>query len=225
MSRKRGQVLCTSDAGLLDRVYCDESLTSINRKRHCNIRSPYDLSNLAHREQPLDSTSDSGPASDRSQDVPESDCEGPLQNLTLEWSGKIIEGLRSVQSTRDLKEPLANYLAQFYHAATSLTCDSVSSSIEEQEDPKAELSNRIGYLLQRNSVLCNVIRHQYDTIRRLQTNDMIVSTLMKEKAALSDELMRLRECVNAYIGSMTTGVSSTCQPFDSHFTRRPPDVC
>ncbi|GFE53233.1 glutamate synthase small subunit, putative [Babesia ovis] len=225
---KRGQVICSTEPGLWEKGYYDEPIR-VSRKRHCHLRTSYGIPSPLRRDPPV-----LQPVYDTDADVcnlADSDnttFPRPIRTLISEWSDKIIDGLRNVQNTRDLKEPLANYLAQFYTAICSANCDTASPCPEEnrdQEGSKDQLVNRIGHLLQRNSVLCNVVRHQYDTIRRLQTSETLVSNLQKEKAALSDELSRLKECVNAYVGTVSNGVGPNYESLGLHFTRRPPDVC
>ncbi|GBE59002.1 dynein heavy chain 5 axonemal, putative [Babesia ovata] len=219
MTNKRGQILCTSDPGIPESAYCDETFGRMSRKRHCSVRSLYEESATGRRDSPA-RPSDS--PSSVTLILPDEEDAISLHELASEWSEKIVDGLRRMQSTQDLKEPLANYLTQFYHAAISRGCEDTSQPENSQGDQSEELSNRIGQLLHRNNVLCNVIRNQYETIRRLQASEVLASSLMREKVALRDELLGLKECVNAYVGSV--GAGSSCGPCDSHFTRRPPDV-
>ncbi|CDR96925.1 hypothetical protein BBBOND_0308290 [Babesia bigemina] len=219
MTHKRGQILCTSDPCIPESVYCDETFGRVSRKRHCNVRSPYEVAATGRRDSPNRPIESPGAATPVLPDVEGSTS---LQELASEWSDRIVEGLRRMQNTHDLKEPLANYLTQFYHAAVSRGCEPTSQPEHPQGDQGEELANRIGQLLHRNNVLCNVIRNQYETIRRLQANEALASSLMKEKAALREELLGLKECLNAYVGSVGAGAS--CGPCDAQFTRRPPDV-
>ncbi|GIX60686.1 dynein heavy chain 5 axonemal, putative [Babesia caballi] len=222
MDGKRGQVLCSSDPGLLDNMYYDEPFGRVNRKRHCNVRSPFEMPSPGRREPSASLVY--GEDTAITLDVEELDAMPSLHALTNEWSDKILEGLRRVQSTRDLKEQLVHYLVQFYHATVAVKCESAPQPPDKPDGSKEHLLNRIGQLGQHNTVLSGVVRRQYETIRRLQGSEAMASNLMKEKVALSEELANLKQAVNAYVGSVAAGVTKCCGPFDHSFSRRPPDV-
>ncbi|KAG6440041.1 hypothetical protein BBOV_III006145 [Babesia bovis T2Bo] len=217
MALKRGQILCSTEPGLPESSYYDEPLR-VTHKRHCHPGTPYGISS------PLRMDVQAFPGCDTaSANEAQVECHKQpktIRTLVSEWSERIIEGLRNVQSTRDLREPLANYLTHFYND----TCATGSEADQSVEDNKANLENRIERLVQRNTVLQNMVRHQYDTIRQLQAKEALIEDLIKEKTALNDELTRLKECINAYVSSFAKPEHPNPDSMDLQFTRRPPDV-
>ncbi|KAK1933301.1 hypothetical protein X943_003065 [Babesia divergens] len=223
MVGKRGQVLCSNDATMLENMHYDESIGGMNCKRHCKVRSPFDISSPTPREA---TTADCNILNDSASaaTVSHLDSATRLHHITSQWSDKIIEGLKSLNNTRDLKGQLCDFLTEFYRAVSPLNIDNGNNCGESPDAVKEELMSRINQLTQRNSVLCNVVRHQYDMARRLQASEALNASLMKDNASLSEELQNLKECINSYVSSMDSGGVSPFEPFGSHFTRRPPDV-
>lgn len=223
MYGKRAQVLCSNDVTMSESMHPDDGFMGMNRKRHCTIRSPFEATATSrHEDKGTDLQKSENVLSEHEKDY--SGSKAKLRHLSSQWSEKIIENMKSVHSTKDLKAMLSDQLHEFYMTVCSETLESKHTHSEPRGETLEDMTGKINQLTHRNSVLCGVLRHQYETIRRLQASEAMNVQLIKEKAALSEQLSTLQQCVNAYIASVDESIAPTCGPFEPHFEKRPPDV-
>lgn len=211
--------MCSNDVTMSESVHHDEAFGAMNRKRQCSVRSPFEATATTRRED----SSDVEWSGDEF--LVDGDKKGTIRFLVSQWSERVIEGMKYAHSSKELKRLLCEHLNEFYRTVCVDPAEDATSPRDPQEETVEDLKNKVNQLLHRNNILCNVIRHQYDSIRKLQATEAQNANLIKEKADLTDQLRNLKHRISLYINSIEGDVAPGCGAFDSNLTRGPPDVC
>ncbi|KAK2196608.1 hypothetical protein BdWA1_001856 [Babesia duncani] len=133
------------------------------------------------------------------------------------WSKSIVDDLRTAPTVDEACRKLRPYLKDFL-----LFSNRYIPKVEDGKEVE-QLRSRLTQYVNEKHFLCNVIKLQHETIKKLQDAQIVAENSAHEHEALKQELKHLKECIASYLSNNDQIVEIPLN-HDSNNFRKPPDV-